>query len=207
MTKARIERVLEIVLAVITVYGIITLNPSIAINGGIGLVITFLPAYLQRDSSITLSPAITLWITAAVALHAIGALGFYSSVWWYDHVAHTLSASIVAGVGYAVTRAVDKYDEAIHLPSQFMALFIFVFVMAFGVTWELLEFLSGYLSNVLGMASVVTQYGLHDSVIDLVFDAVGGILFGILGVTHVQHAIDDLENYFADRIDVGMLEE
>ena len=94
---------------------------------------------------------ITLWVTSAAFLHALGTVGvpglmegnFHSGTEWWDHLTHALSASVVAAAGYATVRAVDEHSERVHLPRQFVALVILLFVLGFGVLWELLEFAIG----------------------------------------------------------------
>jgi len=57
-----------------------------------------------------MDPALVLWITSAVFLHAVGTVAlpgsqsFYRSLWWWDHMTHMLSSSIVAAGGYAAVR-------------------------------------------------------------------------------------------------------
>jgi hypothetical protein len=67
-----------------------------------------------------------------------------------------------------------------------------MFVMAFGVVWELLEFYIGVVSGVVGMTTVLTQYGLGDSVLDLVYNSVGGIVVAVLGTAHLTDVSDQL---------------
>lgn len=185
-------RVMQVIMIGIAVYGLLSSRIGIVVNAGIALLITFLPAYLRRDLNIRLGTGITLWITMAVLLHAVGAIGLYKTIWGYDEVTHVLSASIIAGTGYAVVRAIDEHTDDIHLPSAFMFLFIVIFVMAAGVVWELLEYGGGWLSKQLGGTEVVTQYGIDDAVTDLVFDLVGGIIFGIWGTRRVQSVVTSI---------------
>ncbi|NIS31206.1 MAG: hypothetical protein GWN07_12815, partial [Actinobacteria bacterium] len=90
------------------------------------------------------------------------------SLWWWDHLTHALSSSVVAGVGYATARAFDQHSDQIHLPPRFMFVFILAFVVAFGVLWEVVEFGLGGASAMLGSGTVLTQYGLGDTMLDLV---------------------------------------
>lgn len=200
--KLLLFRLMQVVLLIILVIGVYQRNLSIIVNATVSLSITFLPAYLARNHNIAMSPGIILWITAAVFLHAIGTLGLYRLDSWslfgiplgWDSITHTLSASIVAGVGYATIRAIDVYDENIYLPRRFMFLFILLFVMAFGVFWELLEFGISEVSTVLNMDTVLTQYSLQDTIKDLMFNTLGGTIFALLGTARVQHVITSIHD-------------
>ncbi|WP_226482870.1 hypothetical protein [Natrinema amylolyticum] len=176
-------------------------NGGIVINTGVALIVTQLPPILERDYEIPMDPRLTLWITTAVFLHAFGTVGLpgatrtlYSQVWWWDHMTHALSASLVAGVGYATVRAFDEHAEGVHLPRKFVAVFILLFVIAFGVLWEILEFAIALSAQALGIRAVLTQYGLGDTMLDFVFNSIGGLLVALWGgayLSDVQGAIRD----------------
>src|SRR6056297_3325326 len=83
-------------------------DTGIIVNTAVALAVLQLPPILERDYGIPMDPRLTLWITSAVFLHAFGTVGLpgatrtlYSQVWWWDHMTHALSASLVAGVGYS----------------------------------------------------------------------------------------------------------
>jgi len=186
-------RAMQTLIVGILLWGLWRANVSIAVNGLLGLGATLLPAVLKRDYEITIGPWLTFLITLAILLHTIGITGPYDNVWWWDNVTHTFSASIVAVVGYATTRAVDEHVEEIYLPPDFMYVFIILFTLAAGVLWELLEFLARGLAIVTGHQAVLVQYGIADSVIDLVFDAVGGVIAALFGIPRTQALVESIE--------------
>lgn len=177
----RAVRTMQVLLSVITLYALATLNWGLVINAGISLVITFLPGYLEDDLHLPMNAGLALWITGAVFLHAVGALGPYVWFGWYDSVTHALSASIVAGTGYTSARALDVHYDDLTIPSGFMFVFILVFVMAFGVLWEILEFGTGVVASVIGGEPVLAQRGVSDIVFDLFYNTVGGTLIAAFG--------------------------
>lgn len=179
-------RLLQVGLLGIVFIGLVQFNWGLVINAGVALGVTFLPGILSRDYRVSLSPALTLWITGAVFLHAVGALGPYKWFGWYDSVTHMLSATIVAGAGYASARALAEYDDSLEIPSEFMFVFILVFVLAFGVLWEILEFASGGVASIVGGEAVLAQYGARDIVLDLLFNAVGAIVVALLGTDYLR---------------------
>ncbi|WP_089809014.1 hypothetical protein [Halogeometricum rufum] len=183
---------MRLAIAGILGFGLATLNASIVINAAAALSITYLPAVLSRDWGIRLSPGLTLWVTTAVLLHAVGMVGLYDGLWWYDHLTHTLSAMLVAAVGYASARAVDKYSEAVYLPPRFMFVFILTFTLALGVVWEVLEFFARLAADYLGVEAILVQYGLADTITDLVFDTVGAVLVALFGTETLSGLVDSL---------------
>jgi hypothetical protein len=177
-------------------------SPNLLVTTGAGFAATFLPAVLERDLELPMDAGLTLWITTAAFLHTVGVAGIpgtgtslYGGIPYYDHMTHALSASVVTGVGYATVRALDKHSSSIHLPRRFMFVFLVVFVVAFGVIWELVEFSIAVGSETAGLTSTgFTQHGLDDTLLDLVFNALGGIvvaLWGTVYLTGVSDAIRD----------------
>ncbi|WP_458190222.1 hypothetical protein [Haladaptatus sp. NG-WS-4] len=172
--------------------GIVNRNVGVLVNGIFALGVTVLPGVLERDYRISLDPVLTLWITAAVFLHAIGMLGLYDVVWWWDHLTHTLSAMLVAGVGYATARAFDEHSDAVYFPPRFMFVYVLLFTLAFGVVWEVLEFAARGFASVVGIEPVLIQYGLEDTIVDLVFDAAGAALVSLFGTGMLSGTIETL---------------
>jgi hypothetical protein len=191
-----VSRVLQLAIAAVLLFGLLTLNLAVVVNAALSLAVTFLPAVLERDYRIATSPWLSLWLTAALFLHALGMVGLYADVWWFDHVTHTLSASIVAGVGYATVRAIDLHSEDIYLTPRFTFAFVLLFTLALGVFWEVLEFAARELADLFGFEPVLVQYGLDDTLLDLVFDLFGALLVATFG-TGVYR---DVSRTLADRL-------
>ena len=179
---------------------------GVVVNASVALGVTFVPGALEREYDLPMNPGLTLWISSAVFLHALGTVGipgliesFYgenSPVPFYDHLTHGLSASVVAATGYTVARAIDEHTDAVSLPPRFMFVFILQFVLAFGVAWEVLEFGISGVASLVGSGSVLTQYGLDDTLLDLIFDTVGGIVVAVWGTAHLTDLTTALSRRF-----------
>jgi hypothetical protein len=190
-------RAMQLVIALVLLVGLWERSIAVVVNAVLALAITFLPALLRRDWDVHLDTGLTLWVTLAVLLHTLGMLGFYVTVFWWDHVTHTLSATIVAGVGYAAARAVDEHTDAIYLPPRFLFVYILLFTMAFGVLWEVLEFSVRYVTDFLGVEAVLIQFSVEDTIVDLMFDLVGAVLVALFGTPRLQSLVASL----TDRLD------
>ncbi|WP_232686060.1 hypothetical protein [Halobacterium zhouii] len=183
-------------------------NVGITVNAGLALLVTYVPAVLERDYGIPMDAGITLWITAAVFLHALGTVGlpgiggkFYGpdGIPWWDHLTHALSSSIVAAAGYAVARALDEHNTEVYLPPKFMFVFLLLFVLAFGVLWEVLEFAVTALAGVLGTGAVLTIYGVNDTLLDLVFNTVGAVVVAVWGTAYLTDVATAIRAKFDGR--------
>ncbi|WP_256685499.1 hypothetical protein [Halococcus qingdaonensis] len=198
--QAWLVRAMQAILAAVVLAGVLTGAVGTVTNAGIALAVTFLPAVLERRYTLTMDVGIVLWITTAMFLHAVGTLPLpvldfasaYSSIWWYDHVTHALSSSLVAGVAYATTRALDEHTEYIVMPPAFTFVYLLLFIVAFGVVWELLEFLIAEAAAAFGTAQVLTQYGLEDTALDLFYDVLGGVLVAVFATAHLTDVSDQL---------------
>jgi hypothetical protein len=183
--------------------GLISKNAGVVVNAAAAFGVSLLPATLERDYDIPLNAGLTLWITTAVFLHALGAVvvpvagvNVYSFVPWWDHLTHTLSSSIVAAVGYTTARAFDEHSEMVRLPPQFTFAFILVVTLAFGVFWEVIEFAVAEIATLTG-GTVLTQYGLRDTMLDLVFDTLGAVVVAVWGTAHLT----DIVGAVTERLD------
>ncbi|WP_324757766.1 hypothetical protein [Haloarcula montana] len=200
--QTRISRGMIFAMVGLFAIGIERGSTGIIVNTGIGLLVAQLPSVLERDYNITLDPALTLWISAAVFLHAVGVVGlpgaeqnFYATVPGWDHITHTLSSSVVAAVGYTTVRALEEHSPDLVLPPRFTFVFILLFVMAFGVLWEVIEFSLGLLATATGNDNILTQFGLEDTMLDLVFDTIGAIVVATWGTAHLTDVVGHVEGW------------
>jgi len=195
-TQRRLTRLMQLSLIGMFFIGVERGSTGIIVNVGIGLLVAQLPAVLERDYGIPLDTGLTLWITGAVWLHALGTVGlpgaeanFYATIPWWDHVTHTLSSTVVAAAGYTTVRALDQHSDGIHIPPRFMFVFILLFVIAFGVFWEVIEFAVSQGAAMFGTGTVLTQYGLEDTMLDLVFDSIGAVIVAVWGTAHLTNVV------------------
>jgi hypothetical protein len=166
-------RGLQLVLAAIAAGAVVAGNVTLLLNSAVPLGLTLVPALLRREYGYTMDASLVAWLALAATFHGVGAAGLYTAFGWYDSVAHALSASLVAGGGYVVARAVERHSRSVDFDRRFRAAFVVLFVLAVGVGWEILEFASGGLAAFVGGEAILAQYGTTDIVNDLVFNAVG----------------------------------
>jgi hypothetical protein len=180
-------RALQTALVGLLGYGVAVGELAIVAASGVCLGVTFLPALLRREYGYSMDAGLVLWITVAILLHLVGSLGLYARYQWYDEIAHTVSATVIAGLGYAAFRALELHSEEIDVPSEFRAVVIVVFVLAAGMLWEVFEFAFG---------GLVTVYGIDDIVTDMVFNTVGAILVAVWGADYMN----GLVGFFSERL-------
>jgi len=183
--QKRLTRGMQMSLLGLIAYGIVVVEPKAIINGGVTLLITFVPAMLKRNYDLPLDPWLGLWITTAVFLHTLGSAGLYTRIFFWDNITHAISASLIAAAGYTTARAVDIHSDEIHVPQRFAFVYIFVVVLAFGVVWELFEFGLDVVAEATGVAMPLAQHGLDDTVRDTMFNSLGALIVAIFGQAHL----------------------
>lgn len=190
-------RAMQLALVGLAGYGLVTLQLGMAANGLTALLVTLLPALLRREYGYSMDAGLVLWITVAIFLHSVGVLGPYRALPWYDSIAHTISATVIAGIGYASLVAFEIHSDKIDVPPKFRVVFIFVFVLAFGVVWEIIEFASTGMASIIGVKTPLIVFGIEDIVTDMVFNAVGAVIMAVWGTGYLAGPIA----FFRQRLD------
>ncbi|MFC7167657.1 hypothetical protein [Halospeciosus flavus] len=197
----QLSRLMQFCLVGVLFVGLDRGNLGIVVNAGLALALTHLPAILERDYDLPMDSGLVLWLTTAVFLHAVGTLGPYGAetglLGYWDHLTHALSSSLVAAAGYTFARAVDEHTEHVDLPPTFMFVFLVLVVLAFGVFWEVVEFAVSEIARALGSDSVLTQYGLDDTMLDLVFNTIGAVLVAVWGTAYLTDVAEAVRSRIA----------
>ncbi len=176
--------------------GIVTGHLTWIPSAFISLLVSAVPSLLARDFKLVLPVQFNFLIVLALFLHVVGGFyGFYDRISWWDHLTHAMSASLVAALGLVFVVSIDRYYESIYLPRPFLAFFIVMFTMAFGVMWELMEF------GIDGLTGSLMQYSLDDSMLDMLFDGFAGFF---VAATTTQYLFKHTPpEKFAESFDVG----
>jgi hypothetical protein len=197
-------------LFILLIVAIFTGDLPTALNAIAGLAVTFAPYFITRKYSIPLDPGLTLWITLAIFMDALGTFAFYENVARWDNITHALSASVITAAGYALIRAIDIYTDEIYIPPKVLFLFILLFVLATGVLWEIMEFLTDELAGELGYKAVLVQHGINDTMIDMSFNLLGAILAATWGAAYLSDISYRLARKFEEisaKRNVGVVSE
>jgi len=191
-----ISRLMQAGMFAIVVAGFVTGNYTWIPAAAISLFITEIPAILKRNLNMVLPVELNFFIVLALFLHVIGGFsGFYDNISWWDHLTHAMSASLVAALGFVLVVSIDWYVDSIYLPKLFVAFFVIMFTMAFGVLWELMEWLTDELTG------SFLQYSLEDSMLDMLFDGFAG--FVVAGATMHYVGKRSASDRFVESLQMG----
>jgi len=144
-------------------------NVAAAVNALVAFAVSVVPFVLYLTAGLVLAPTLSLWLAVAGLLHAVGMLGPYDSVPWWDTVTHFVSASFVAALCYAgvlVAVATGWLAAAATL----------LLTLALGLWWELLELVARELGEQFDVEPVLVHYGWRDTLADLAVDVLGAVV-------------------------------
>lgn len=146
--------------------GIRRRNPGAVVNSVVSLAVTYLPGLVEARYDVEFRPWQRVYTGVAMLAHAVGMLGPYDDTWWWDHVTHLLSATLLGGFVHAAARRRGRD------PGR-SVLGVIVFG---GVVWEILEYATHAVSRRLGIEPVLVSYSARDTLVDLVFNVVGALV-------------------------------
>lgn len=175
-----------IVLAIVE--GVRRRNPAAVGNGLLALGAALFPAILRAllrwGPGVTLDfgPELPLWIAVAGLIHAVGMLGLYDTVWWWDHLAHTVSAALVTALVYAAVLVAFRAGPLAPRSSAAVVGTTIGLLLVFAVFWELIEVLARYVAERYDVGPFLVIYGPYDWAYDLAYNLVGAGLVLVLNV-------------------------
>ena len=172
------------IIAVITA-GVRRRNLGAVVNGMLALVAAYLPRMIERRRDVEFRPWQRVYTGAAMFLHAAGMLGLYDDTWWWDHLTHTLSATLLGGFVH-----IAAHDRGRDPRPRVLAA-----IVGGGVLWEFMEYAVHALTDHLGLQPVLIPYSARDTLLDLVFDLVGALLvlaFGDRALRNFTRDADDV---------------
>lgn len=72
-------------------------------------------------------------------------------------------------------------------------------VVALGVLWELIEFYISVGARLLGGQTILSQYGLDDTGLDVAYNTLGGVLVAVFGTAHLNGLADQVAARLVER--------
>jgi xanthosine utilization system XapX-like protein len=153
------------------------------VNAVFAFAATYVPDVLEWHYDVEFRPWQRLYAAVAMLAHAVGMLGPYDDTWWWDHVTHTLSSTLLSGVVHAVAHRRGKNPR----PRVLAA------IAVVGVVWELLEYVIHAVSERIGIDPLLVSYSRRDTLLDLVFNLVGAALVLAFGDRLLGNFIRDAE--------------
>jgi hypothetical protein len=183
-------------LAALTVLSELGQNRYSLWTGVISILLLWVPQALDMRGLIRLPHFVIVIIGLSLFLNSFGVVtGLYDGTFWWDKLTHIMSGFAVAAIATVALLILQNLNK-ISVPSHWYVFFIFIIVMYFEATWEIIEFA---LDNTVG---TTMQYGKMDTVNDLMSDSISGLAAGIGAAYYVQRTdhSDYIERCEAERM-------
>ena len=157
-----------------------------AVNALVAFAVATLPFALGVTTALAVAPGLALWLAVAGLLHAVGMLGPYDTVSWWDTVTHFVSASFVAALCYAAVLVAAPSDWWTAAATTVLLTF------ALGLWWELVELVARELGEEFDIEPMLVHYGPRDTLLDLVVDVLGAVAVVAVDVRAFVPVVDPL---------------
>ena len=160
------------ILAVATVFALVTARWSTVFVSVTAIVVTLLPAIFSERFRIILPlgflAAISVFVFATLFLGEV--FDFYNRFWWWDVVLHGFSAMGFGIIGFLFVFFLFEGDRYA-APPWALGLIAFAFALSIGALWEIFEFA---MDQLFGLN--MQKSGLIDTMWDLIVDTGGAAL-------------------------------
>jgi hypothetical protein len=160
------ERGIRYAILAVFVVGLRRRNPGAIVNALVAFVATYLPDAIEHKYDVAFRPWQRVYSEAAMLTHTVGMLGPYDDVWWWDHLTHTHSATLLGGLVFVTARHQGRDPR----PR------VLAVVVGLGVLWELMEYTIHAVADRFDLEPILVSYGRSDILLDLLFDLLGAVL-------------------------------
>lgn len=147
----------------------------------LGLLLTFLPLFIERTLSIDLPISyqlvIALFVFATVFMGEIGHA--YDRFWWWDVLLHASSGVLLGYVGFLILYVLYKQKKLV-ASAYLIAFFTLVTGIASAGVWEIFEF-SGDM-----LLGTNMQRGATDTMSDIIVASLGSIFAAFVAYVHIR---------------------
>jgi len=146
-------------------------------------VFSLVPSLVERNYKIYLPNEFGFFTTLLLYLHyVLGEIkGYYEIYPWYDNLLHYSGSLLIGLVGFFIVYTF-YYTKEVKTSPFFVVLFTFIFSLAIGTLWEIVE----YSIDVFFAADM--QKGLVNTMSDLLMDTLGALLASLLGYLYIKRA-------------------
>ena len=162
----------------------------------VGVLAMGLPTLLRRKWGWHIpSRMMILYVVFLYASIYLGEVrNFYYRIPHWDNILHGFSGLMLGARAFSVIQLLNQSDRIpLALSPAFVAVFTFCFAVTAGVVWELYEFAADGL-----LGTNMQKFGpwdgavfegraaLHDTMVDLIVDALGGLVMALVGYVSLK---------------------
>jgi len=156
--------------------------------------VMLLPSIIDKRLNLDISSKFEIVLVAFIyASLFLGEMHrFYDKFWWWDKMLHGFSGLIIGNIGLIIISYLNSNSKInMNLSPFFVSFFVFCFSLSIGAIWEIYEYA---MDKFFGF--FMQRGSLDDTMIDIILDAAGALIFSIIGYFQQKGKID-LKNFFA----------
>lgn len=184
-------RVLTILILIMNIIGLFTQKEGlsnflfITVQSVLFLMCSYIPEMINKKTKYRIPNFMAvIFLFFCLAHFILGEVNnFFEKIKWWDSMLHTLSGVSLAALGISIVDLLSQSDEKnIHLSPFFKCLFGFMFAIALGAIWEIVEFTIDGLfhTNMQCFYDYVGREALKDTMKDLILDMSGSFLICLI---------------------------
>jgi hypothetical protein len=149
-------------------------------------ILTLVPYWVARKMDVQFPWFVFFLIAMALWFHTAGYVqGFYITYYpYYDKVAHFVTGTAVALLGFLGVIFIDRYWK-MNMRPHFIAGFTVIFGLAMAAAWEIYEYTIDTIFG--GNLAGRMQAGLTDTMEDMIFTLAASLLVGVLAALWFRH--------------------
>ncbi|MDD4127568.1 MAG: hypothetical protein PHV39_07775 [Methanomicrobium sp.] len=190
----------QLLIGINVVYAFFSGQYEAMFTGLLMFFLTLIPYVVARRKNVTFPWFVYLLIAMALWFHTAGYIqGYYITFYpYYDKIAHLVSGTAVAMLGFLGVVFLDKYWN-MNLRTLFIVGFTIIFGMALAGFWEIYEYLVDTITG--GSFAGPMQHGLDDTMLDMMFVLAGSIIVSILAVLYFKtHLKEDITGFLSGNL-------
>ena len=151
--------------------------------GLLGFMISFIPDILRRYARFVIPFTYEVGLMMFIFLSLIVGEYFdlYGKFLWWDDMLHFVSGLVVGCIALLVLHIDDVRKRSVSRP-WLAAMFVFSLVLATASAWEIVEF------SVDKLAHGHMQYGLDDTMVDIINAGIGALVMAVVGFLYYKFA-------------------
>lgn len=193
-------------LLLITIIGAVSFFVSNFLDFALSLLamlLIFSPALIRKEFKTNFPTLIDTLILVYLYLGTyLGSFkSFFETIWWWDILIHLLMGINIALISFSIIFHLKEVKNHIQLSPLMIAFFSFAISMAAGGIWEIIKFM---LDSFFGFE---LQKAHPDTMIDLIFVFIGGLIISAGGYLYAKHPRENLIELLLSRDKVETLKD
>ena len=184
--------VVLLIQAVFACYAAVTKDYTVMAECLVGVLLIILPNLIDKKLKLDLPSAlyVVYYVFIFAAIFLGSGLHFYSRISFWDDILHSLSAALLAALGFTIMQMYNQRAKQVqgNISAALMAVFAFCFALAIGAVWEIYEYTGDGLLNMNMQRflnaqgnSLIGRAALFDTMKDIIVDATSALVTSVIG--------------------------